>query len=66
MLKKKFNEEDIVKLALKNEKEMKKAIGKAWLELLKKSLQSVPPGSNIFVEIAFGLQADKLMFRFTG
>jgi len=62
----KFGEEDLIKAALKDEEKMKKVIAKPWLELLIDSLKGAPVGSNIFIEIAYGLQADKLMFRFVG
>jgi pantetheine-phosphate adenylyltransferase len=66
LLAKKFGEKDLIKVALKDEKKMKKVIAKPWLKLLANSLKLAPAGSNIFVEIAYGLQADKLMFRFVG
>jgi pantetheine-phosphate adenylyltransferase len=66
LLVKKFGEEDLIRVALKDEKRMKKVIAKPWFELLINSLNGVPVGSNIFIEIAYGLQADKLMFRFVG
>jgi pantetheine-phosphate adenylyltransferase len=66
ILKKKFNEEDLIKLALKNDVALKRVVGKPWLELLTKSLLTAPKKSNVFVEIPYGLQPDKLMFRFIG
>ncbi|MFA4942106.1 MAG: adenylyltransferase/cytidyltransferase family protein [Patescibacteria group bacterium] len=66
LLREKFGEEDLIKVALKREAEMKKIIAKSWFNLLRESLLQVPIGSNIFVEIAYGLQPDKLMFRFVG
>jgi len=62
----KFGEEDLIKIALKDEEKIKKVIAKPWFELLTNSLKRAPAGSNIFIEIAYGLQADKLMFRFVG
>jgi pantetheine-phosphate adenylyltransferase len=62
----KFCEEDLIKVALKDEERMKKVIAKPWFGLLTNSLKRAPAGSNIFVEIAYGLQTDKLMFRFVG
>lgn len=62
----KFGEEDLIKIALKDEEKMKKVITKPWFELLTNSLKHAPAGSNIFIEIAYGLQTDKLMFRFVG
>lgn len=66
LLKEVFGEEDLINVALKDEEKMKKVIAKAWLKLLIDSLKKAPSGSNIFIEIAYGLQADKLMFRFIG
>jgi pantetheine-phosphate adenylyltransferase len=63
---KKFGEEDLIKIALKNDAELKRAIAKPWFGLLSESLQSSPWGSNVFIEIPHGLQKDKLMFRFVG
>jgi len=66
LLKEKFKEEDLIKIALKDGKKMKRIIGPAWTELLKQALLAARPEANIFVEIAYGLQKDKLMFRFVG
>jgi len=66
LLKEKFGDEDLIKVALKNEAEMKKVIARPWISLLEKSLKSIPAQSNIFIEAAYGLQADKLLFRFVG
>ncbi len=66
LLKAKFGQEDLIKVALENETEMKKVIAKSWLELLKESLKSAPAGANVFVEIPYGLQADKALWRFIG
>ncbi len=66
LLKKIFGEEDLFKIAITNEASMKKIIATPWLSLLSASLKSSPTNSNIFVEIPYGLQADKLMFRFIG
>jgi len=66
LLKEKFGQEDLIKVALNREVEMKKIIAKSWINLLAESLRLAPAESNIFVEIAYGLQLDKLLFRFVG
>jgi len=66
LLKAHFGEEDLIQVATKNEKAMKKVIARSWFELLNNSLKSAPAQSNVFIEIPYGLQADKLMFRFVG
>ncbi|QQS60353.1 adenylyltransferase/cytidyltransferase family protein [Candidatus Falkowbacteria bacterium] len=66
LLKEKFGEKDLIEVALKDEKELKKIIGPAWIKLLKNSLLTAPRRANVFIEIAYGLQKDKLMFRFVG
>lgn len=66
LLVEKFGEEDLIKVALKDEEKMKRIIANPWFELLASSLKCIPAGSNIFIEIAYGLQDDKLMFRFVG
>jgi dephospho-CoA kinase len=61
-----FKEKDLIKCALNNEEELKRIIKKPWISLLKESLNKSTKNSNIFVEIAYGLQADKQMFNFVG
>jgi len=66
LLVEKFSEEDLIKLALEDETKIKKAIIKPWFTLLKKALHAIPKDANIFVEVPYALQSDKLMFRFLG
>ncbi|MEI7452346.1 MAG: adenylyltransferase/cytidyltransferase family protein [Candidatus Falkowbacteria bacterium] len=66
LLKAEFGEEDLIQVAIKNEKAMKKVIAHSWFKLLNDSLKSTPTGANVFIEIPYGLQVDKLMFRFVG
>lgn len=66
LLLEKFAQEDLIQVALKDEAAMKRIIAQPWLAMLAASLRDAPQGANIFVEIAYGLQADKLMFRFVG
>jgi pantetheine-phosphate adenylyltransferase len=66
LLRAKLGEEDLILAALQDESRLTRIVAKPWLELLQQALKSSPPGSNLFVEIAYGLQADKRMFRFAG
>jgi len=66
LLKKRFGSENLIAAAIKQEEELKKIIRKPWLSLLKNRLRKTPPKSNVFVEIPYGMQQDKLMFRFVG
>jgi pantetheine-phosphate adenylyltransferase len=66
VLEKKFPSADLIKVAMNNEKKMLEVLKKPWLALLNKSLRQVPAGSNVFVEIAYGLDPAKSMFRFVG
>jgi len=66
LLKQKFGDRDLIELALTDEELLKSVIAKPWLELLKQRLDSVPRGSRVYVEIPYGLQSDKNMFRFVG
>ncbi len=61
-----FPGQDLVDVAAHDEVALKAAIAKPWFELLAQALRSAPADSNVFVEIPYGLQADKLMFRFVG
>ena len=66
LIKKYFPNRDLVSMALNQEDELLKVIAVPWIELLKKSLRSIPKQSNAFVEIPYGLQSNKLMFKFIG
>ena len=66
MLQARLGEGDLVKLATEDEASLKKAIVGPWFELLVEALRAVPAGANVFVEVAYGLQVDKLIFRFLG
>ena len=66
LLLEKFGGEDLIKLTLEDETKIKKVIIKPWFALLKKTLRAIPKDANIFVEVPYALQPDKLMFRFLG
>lgn len=57
---------DLIEFARLHDEELKKIVGQKWLAMLKNALEKVPPDSNVFVEIAYGLGANKNMFRFVG
>ena len=65
-LQKTFPGEDLFLLALKQEDRLKEVIKQPWLDLLKQTLLNVKENINVFVEIPYGLQIDKMMFRFIG
>ena len=66
LLEEAFGNVDLVDIAINRSEELKEVIGKPWLELTKKSLRSVPRNSNVFLEIPYGFQEDKMFFRFFG
>ncbi|OGF27701.1 hypothetical protein A2303_00545 [Candidatus Falkowbacteria bacterium RIFOXYB2_FULL_47_14] len=66
LLREYFPGQDLVELALKQSEILKKTIGPAWLELLKDSLRHIRNKANVLVEIPYGLEKDKNMFRFLG
>lgn len=61
-----FGEDDLIRLALEEPEKLRDAIGGAWVEMLKESLRQTPKGSNLFLEIPYGLQPDKSLFRLVG
>ncbi|NTW22473.1 adenylyltransferase/cytidyltransferase family protein [Candidatus Falkowbacteria bacterium] len=61
-----FGTEDLVGVALEKPDELREAVGRPWTELLKDSLKRAPQGANLFLEIPYGLQPDKSLFRLVG
>lgn len=61
-----FPGQDLLELALNNEEELLKVLKEPWMELLRSSLLKAKGAKNLFVEIPFGLQEHKQMFRFVG
>jgi pantetheine-phosphate adenylyltransferase len=61
-----FPNQDLIELALTKPVELTKILKNSWLDLLKKELQHVRENCNVFVEVAYGLQEDKKIFRFVG
>jgi len=66
LLQAKLADSDLISLAIKDEAKIKKIIVRPWFNLLTQALRSVPPNSNVFLEIPYGLQTDKAMWRFVG
>jgi len=66
MIKKAFPGENLVDLALNDEERLLSVIAQPWIDLLKNRLRDVPKRSNVFVEIPYGMQSNKQMFRFVG
>lgn len=65
LLEKKFGK-NLIKTVTEKEKEFNKFIAIPWIQLLVKSLKETIPKSNVFVEIPYGLKAEKELFRFLG
>lgn len=65
-LKKQFACDDLVSLVLERDQEVSNAIKDKWFAKLRESLRESPPKSNVFIEAAYGLSANKLLFRFLG
>lgn len=61
-----FAGEDIVLLAIERPGELSALIGEQWLSLLARDLDAVRSARNVFVEVAYGLAADKRIYRFVG
>jgi pantetheine-phosphate adenylyltransferase len=66
LLEKHFGDKNLINIAKNRENELLELIKKPWLALLRDALKSVPADSNVFLEIAYGLTANKKMFRFVG
>lgn len=66
LLKERFACDDLIRLALERDQEVSHAIKEMWFAKLKESLGNVLERSNVFVEAAYGLSANKALFRFLG
>lgn len=66
LLRKVFGDEDLVDIAINHKEKLKSVIGPPWLEKAKKALRDTPPGSNVFLEIPYAFQQDKMSFRHFG
>lgn len=63
---KKTKGRDLIEMAIKDDKELKRIIKTPWFNLLRESLISTPKDCNVFIEIPYGMQKDKRMYRFIG
>ncbi len=61
-----FEGQDLEDLVLNNEEELKKFIKKPWFDLLAQAVNSVPDEAHIFVEVAYGMQTDKELWKYLG
>jgi pantetheine-phosphate adenylyltransferase len=66
LLVKTFGQEDLIDIALTREDELTRIVAGPWMDLLRKTLLCQPRGSNVFVEVPFGMQPSKKMFCFLG
>lgn len=66
LLLEKFPGEDLIELAINKPAELKAALKPGWLALMKKALETNRGRRIIFVEVPFGLQADKHSYRYLG
>jgi len=66
LIERNFPGKDLLQMAMHEEERLMAVIKKPWLNLLKEELNKVRGKRNVFVEIPYGLEANKLMFRFVG
>ena len=57
---------DLIELAMTNEAALLEVLAPKWLALLGERLKQVPPGRNVYVEAAYGLEANKQLYRYLG
>ncbi len=66
LLEEAFPGQDLIELARTNEDEMKAVIAGTWIEALRARLIHLPKDKRVVVEVPYGLQPDKSIFRFLG
>jgi len=66
LLEQTFPGQDLVTLALHREAELTAVLKGPWLDLLQASVADAPKDAAVFVEIAYGLQPTKQLFRYIG
>ncbi len=66
LLQQAFPGRDLVELALHNEAELTAIIKAPWLNMLQDCVGAAPQGAAVFIEIAYGLQPSKQLFRYVG
>jgi dephospho-CoA kinase len=65
-LEKNFPGQDLHEIVLQKEEDLIKVVKEPWLDRLRLALKTLPRYTNVFVEIPYGLQPDKRMWRFIG
>jgi cytidyltransferase-like protein len=66
LLEEAFPGRDLIQVALDHEAELLKVISKEWFIMLSGALKNARGKKNIFVEIPYGMQPQKSMYRFIG
>lgn len=66
LLEEAFGKQDLIKLSIDRKNEFVRVIKDGWFGSLRESLAGMRPGTNVFLEIPFGLQADKPMYNYVG
>lgn len=66
LLREKFGDADLIKLAAERDAEVTKVVGDAWLRFLANALRHRKGATRIFVEVAYGLAEAKRLYRFVG
>jgi pantetheine-phosphate adenylyltransferase len=66
LIRKKFGDDDLIQIAINQERELKRLIGNGWLKMLTDELKKAKEGSIVLVENAYGLQPTKKVYRFIG
>jgi phosphopantetheine adenylyltransferase len=61
-----FPGQDLVELALHREAEFTAVLKGPWLDMLQAGIAAAPKDAAVFVEIAYGLQPSKKLFRYVG
>ncbi|NTW14361.1 MAG: adenylyltransferase/cytidyltransferase family protein [Candidatus Moranbacteria bacterium] len=57
---------DLVALAIDRQRELNDLIAERWLRILADTLKTVPKRANVFLEIPYGLNPGKELFRYVG
>jgi pantetheine-phosphate adenylyltransferase len=66
LLEDRYPGENLLKVVRERGEKIHEIIGRPWLESLKMELRSAAGKKNVFVEIPYGLEKNKQLFRFVG
>jgi pantetheine-phosphate adenylyltransferase len=58
--------ENLIKVVRERGEEIHEVIGRPWLDSLRNELKGTAGAKNVFVEIPYGLEKNKQLFRFVG